>query len=215
MTGVQTCALPILGYNEGGMLINEIRKNPHCVLLLDEIEKAHPDVYNVFLQIMDNASLTDSFGKMADFRNVILIMTSNAGAADIKNSLGFGSGNSLNTSSVDSAVKRMFTPEFRNRLDAIIKFNHMSEEMARKITENQINELVVELKDKNVSLEYSDEVISIILSKGYSKEYGARNIKRVIDSDVKLPIANEMLFGKLKNGGTCNLEVDDNKIILK
>lgn len=204
-----------VGYNEGGMLINEIREKPHCVLLLDEIEKAHPDVYNVFLQIMDNASLTDSFGKMADFRNVVLIMTSNAGAADIKNSLGFGSGSSLNTSSVDSAVKRMFSPEFRNRLDAIIKFNHMSEEMARRIAENQMNELVAELKERNVSLEYCDEVIDIILGKGYSKEYGARNIKRIIDSDVKLPIANEMLFGRLKNGGICNLSIDDNEIVLK
>lgn len=200
-----------VGYDEGGLLINEIRKTPYCVLLIDEIEKAHPDVYNVFLQIMDNAKLSDSFGKSADFRNVILIMTSNAGAADVKAGLGFGA-QTLNTSSIDNAVKKTFSPEFRNRLDAIIKFNPMSEEMARKIASNQLDELKEMLKDKKVNMTYTSDIVNHIVKNGYSQEYGARNIKRVIDSDIKIKLGSEILFGSLKDGGNCNLSYVNNEL---
>lgn len=203
-----------VGYNEGGLLINEIRKHPYCVLLLDEIEKAHPDVYNVFLQIMDDAKLTDSFGKSADFRNVILIMTSNAGAEYVeKQGMGFNT-DSMNTSAIDEAVKQTFRPEFRNRLDAIIKFNPMSKEMAEKIAQNQMNTLSDMLLEKNVSLEYDNEIIDYIIKNGYSREYGARNIKRTIDNDIKLKLGKEILFGSLKNGGKCNISYVDNEIII-
>lgn len=201
-----------VGYDEGGLLINEIRKTPHCVLLLDEIEKAHPDVYNVFLQIMDNAKLTDSFGKSADFRNVILIMTSNAGAEDTdKRGIGFGAADT-NSSAIDNAVKMIFRPEFRNRLDAIIKFNPMSKEMAEKIATTQMVSLSKMLNDKKVSLTYDKSVIDYIVKKGYSKEYGARNIKRVIDNNIKIKLGKEILFGNLQNGGNCNLSFVDDEL---
>jgi len=200
-----------VGYDEGGLLINEIRKTPYCVLLLDEIEKAHPDVYNVFLQIMDDAKLTDSFGKQADFRNVILIMTSNAGAADVRNGLGFNA-SEINTSSIDNAVKRTFTPEFRNRLDAIIKFNPMSEEMARKIAINQLAELTEMLKEKRVYMTYNSNVLDHIIKEGYSQEYGARNIKRIIENDIKMKLGSELLFGTLKDGGNCSLSYDGGEL---
>lgn len=203
-----------VGYDEGGLLINEIRKHPYCVLLLDEIEKAHPDVYNVFLQIMDNAKLTDSFGKSADFRNVIIIMTSNAGAEDTyKRGLGFNA-ESINVSAIDTAVKQTFRPEFRNRLDAIIKFNPMSEKMAEKIARNQMDILANMLLEKNVSLKYDDSAINYIVKKGYSAEYGARNIKRTIDNEIKLKLGREILFGSLKNGGKCNISCDNDEIII-
>ena len=201
-----------VGYDEGGLLINEIRKTPYCVLLLDEIEKAHPDVYNVFLQIMDDARLSDSFGKSADFSNVILIMTSNAGAADIGNGLGFNS--EIDTSSIDKAVKNTFTPEFRNRLDAIIKFNPMSKEMALMIAKNQMGILSEMLSEKKVYLTYTDDVLEHIVSDGYSKQYGARNIERTIDSRIKMKLGSEMLFGFLKNGGNCKISWDNGEYCL-
>lgn len=204
-----------VGYDEGGLLINEIRKTPHCVLLLDEIEKAHPDVYNVFLQIMDNAKLTDSFGKSADFRNVILIMTSNAGAEDTdKRGIGFGA-EDTNSSAIDIAVKRIFRPEFRNRLDAIIKFNPMSKDMAEMIANTQMKTLSDMLSEKNVSMTYDNSVIDYIVKNGYSKEYGARNIKRIIDNNIKLKLGNEILFGDLKNGGKCKLSFVNDELKIK
>lgn len=204
-----------VGYDEGGLLINEIRKSPHCVLLLDEIEKAHPDVYNVFLQIMDNAKLTDSFGKSADFRNVILIMTSNAGAEDAdRRGIGYNA-DEMSFSEIDKAVNRIFRPEFRNRLDAIIKFNPMSKDMAVKIAKNQMKTLSELLLEKNVFISYSDDVIEHIVKNGYSKEYGARNIKRIIDKDIKINLANEILFGFLKSGGNCSLSYIENELTIQ
>ena len=201
-----------VGSTEGGQLINEIRKTPHCVLLLDEIEKAHPEVYNVFLQIMDHAKLSDSLGRFADFSNVILIMTSNAGAEDVdKRGIGFN-GDEINLSSIDKAVNRIFRPEFRNRLDAIIKFNPMTKEMAEKITENQLIELSKTLKEKKVTVKYDSSIAAHIIQKGYSKEYGARNIKRVIDSDVKIPLGKELLFGKMKKGGDFKICFSNGKL---
>ena len=205
-----------VGYDEGGMLINEIRKNPYCVLLIDEIEKAHPDVYNVFLQIMDNAKLTDSFGKSADFRNVILIMTSNAGAENAeKNVLGFNVTEQTNNDAMEKEVNRIFRPEFRNRLDAIIQFNAMSKNMAIEIATNQMKTLTEMLNNKKVKLTYTKNIIDYIVEKGYSKKYGARNIKRIIDTNIKTKLGNELLFGKLSNGGKCNLSIKDNELVLK
>lgn len=205
-----------VGYNEGGMLINEIRKNPYCVLLLDEIEKAHPDVYNVFLQIMDNAKLTDSFGKSADFKNVILIMTSNAGAENAeKNVLGFNTTGQTNNDAMEKEVNRIFRPEFRNRLDAIIQFNSMSREMAIEIATNQMKSLSDLLTDKKVKLSYNNDIIDYIVNNGYSKKYGARNIKRIIDNDIKTKLGNEILFGKLLKGGKCSISAKNKEIVFE
>jgi len=205
-----------VGYDEGGLLINEIRKNPHCILLLDEIEKAHPDVHNVLLQIMDNAKLTDSFGKSADFRNVILIMTSNTGAEEAeKRGIGFNQNNDAqNTGAVDKQMMLAFRPEFRNRLDAIIHFNKITEDVATNIAKNQMKELSKTLKEKNVELTYKNDIIKYIVEKGFSETMGARNIKRTIDSEIKIKLGNELLFGKLKNGGKCVLSVKDGKVVI-
>ena len=205
-----------VGYDEGGLLVNEVRKNPNCVLLLDEIEKAHPEIHNVLLQIMDNATLSDSFGKSADFRNVILIMTSNTGAEESeKRTVGYVADNSKKNTAVDKEMMLKFRPEFRNRLDAIIKFNSISKEMARKIAINQMNNLSKSLSDKKVVVKYNDEVISYIVDKGFSETMGARNIKRTIDSDIKIKLGKEILFGKLSNGGVCTISVKDGEIITK
>lgn len=204
-----------VGYDEGGMLVNEIRKTPNCVLLIDEIEKAHPAVYNVFLQIMDDARLSDSFGKAADFRNVILIMTSNAGAADVKFGLGFQNGGTkLDTTAIDKAVKTTFSPEFINRLDMVIKFNPMSEDMAKKIAVNQLKELSDMLSEKKVTMTYTDEVVNHIVKTGYSEQYGARNIKRIIEKDIKTKLGSEILFGSLKNGGPCTLSFKEDEFVI-
>lgn len=204
-----------VGYDEGGLLVNEIRKTPYCVLLIDEIEKAHPDVYNVFLQIMEDARLSDSFGKSADFSNVILIMTSNAGAADVKFSLGFNDSElQLDTKVIEKAVKNTFSPEFINRLDAVIQFNPMSESMARQIVSNQLNELSVLLKEKKVSMTYSDDVVDYIVKNGYSKQYGARHIKRIISKEIISKLGTELLFGSLKDGGKCELTYKENSLCI-
>lgn len=203
-----------VGYGEGGMLVNEIRQNPNCILLLDEIEKAHPVIFDSLLQIMDNAEMTDGLGKKADFRNVIIIMTSNAGAADAeKRSMGFGS--STNEDAMIKEVKLAFKPEFRNRLDAIIQFHPLSEEMAVSITINQINELCRMLEKNKVELTVDKTAVDYIIKKGYSKEYGARNIKRIIEKDLKVPLSKAVLFGELKGGGNATLSFIDDKITLK
>lgn len=204
-----------VGYEEGGLLTDTIRKKPNCVLLLDEIEKAHPDILSVLLQVMDYATLTDNKGRKADFRNVILIMTSNAGARDIgKNLVGFARG-SINTEAIDEEVKRAFTPEFRNRLDKIIVFNQINEEMALKITNKELDKFKNKLKEKNVNLTFSSKCIKTISEKGLSKEFGAREIIRVINSEIKPLLVDELLFGKLSNGGNCSVVVENKKFKIK
>lgn len=204
-----------VGYEEGGLLTDTIRKKPNCVLLLDEIEKAHPDILGVLLQVMDYATLTDNKGRKADFRNTIIIMTSNAGARDIgKNLVGFGR-ESLNLNAIDEEVKRSFTPEFRNRLDKIIVFNQITKEVALDITKKEISKFKEKLKEKNIEITISNKVLSYISNKGLSREFGGREIKRVINSELKTLLIDEILFGKLSNGGKCSIGLKDNKLVIK
>ncbi|MBR3104990.1 MAG: AAA family ATPase [Lachnospiraceae bacterium] len=204
-----------VGYEDGGALTDAIRKTPHCVLLLDEIEKAHPDIFNVLLQVMDYAQLTDNRGQKADFKNVIIIMTSNAGARMVgRQSIGFGAPK-FNDSVMMEEVKRVFTPEFRNRLSAIVTFNHMSERMAEQIAGKKLNELTAQLMGRKVNVQISAEAMDYIRNKGITREYGAREIERVIDSEIKPLFVTEILFGKLKNGGDAQLVMEEKKPVLK
>ena len=205
-----------VGYEDGGLLTDAIRKTPDCVLLLDEIEKAHSDIYNILLQVMDYASLTDSKGNRADFRNVILIMTSNAGARyAAQANVGFGS-----TVSVGSAmmkqVKATFQPEFLNRLSATVVFNDMDRTMASLILDKKLRDLEMKLKSKNVNMVLSDQAREHLLSVGYSREYGAREMDRVIAGELKPLLMREILFGKLTEGGEAEVLLDaDKKLIVK
>lgn len=201
-----------VGYEEGGLLTEAIRKNPHCVLLLDEIEKAHSDIYNILLQIMDYATLTDNQGRKADFRSVILIMTSNAGAekAD-RASIGFG-GRQLNEEGITDEVKRVFRPEFRNRLDRIIIFRPLDAAMADRIVGKEFGNLARKAAEKNVELTLSRACRKYLAAKGVSREYGAREIKRIIGQEIKPLLVDEMLFGRLKKGGSCEIDYDGVKI---
>lgn len=203
-----------VGYEEGGLLTEAIRKNPHCVLLLDEIEKAHSDIYNILLQIMDYATLTDNQGRKADFRSVILIMTSNAGAekAD-RASIGFG-GRQLNEEGITDEVKRVFRPEFRNRLDRIIIFRPLDAAMADRIVGKEFGNLARKAAEKNVELTLSRACRKYLAAKGVSREYGAREIKRIIGQEIKPLLVDEMLFGRLKKGGSCEINYDGKRVIL-
>ncbi|MDR2510366.1 MAG: ATP-dependent Clp protease ATP-binding subunit ClpA [Spirochaetaceae bacterium] len=196
-----------VGYEEGGLLTDAVRKKPHCVLLLDEIEKAHRDIYNILLQIMDYATLTDNNGRKADFRNTVVIMTSNAGARDIgKNLLGFGERVVNQSAAVSEAVEKIFTPEFRNRLDAVVSFDHLSEEIMISIVEKEIDVFKAQLAEKNVKLVIKDAAIQQLAKDGYSKEFGARNTGRVIEEKIKSYFVDEVLFGSLSAGGLCTVD---------
>ncbi|MCE5255497.1 MAG: ATP-dependent Clp protease ATP-binding subunit ClpA [Spirochaetaceae bacterium] len=202
-----------VGYEEGGLLTDAIRKNPHAVVLLDEIEKAHPDIYNILLQIMDYATLTDNQGRKADFRNVILIMTSNAGARDVgKNMIGFGE-RAMTDSALDDAVERTFTPEFRNRLDAIVHFNNLPLPMIERIVMKNLDDFRLQLAEKKVRLITTDAVIHYLAEKGYSREFGARNIGRLVEDKIKSFFVDEVLFGRLEHGGTAMADVVGEEII--
>ncbi len=195
-----------VGYEEGGLLTEAIRKQPHAVVLLDEIEKAHPDIYNILLQIMDYATLTDNNGRKADFRNVVLIMTSNAGARDIGKSLiGFGD-RTTDDSAVDGAIEKIFTPEFRNRLDAVVRFSHLSEEIMISIVNKELDMFREQLAEKNVTLEVTDEAIRHLAQEGYSREFGARNAGRIVEDKIKSFFVDEVLFGDLSNGGKARVD---------
>ena len=198
-----------VGYEEGGLLTDAIRKTPHCVLLLDEIEKAHEDILSVLLQVMDYATLTDNKGRKADFRNVIIIMTSNAGARNIgKKLIGFGE-RQVKGEAIMEEVKKFFTPEFRNRLDKIIVFNSMSDSMALSIAQKQLNDFKTKLASKNIKIEFDEECINYVAKTGTSEEFGAREIARVIASRIKPLLVDEILFGKLSDGGNCTIELID------
>ena len=195
-----------VGFDQGGLLTDGVDQNPHCVLLLDEIEKAHPDLFNILLQVMDHGKLTDHNGKQIDFRNVILIMTTNAGAAEMsKSAIGFGK--TARTGEDEEAIKRMFTPEFRNRLDAVIPFARLSREMISKVVEKFIFQLEAQLADRNVMIEMSPEAMEWIADHGFDEMYGARPLARVIQEHIKKPLAEELLFGKLEGGGTVRVVV--------
>lgn len=204
-----------VGYEEGGLLTDAIRKTPHAVLLLDEIEKAHQDILSVLLQVMDYATLTDNQGRKADFRNVIIIMTSNAGARNIgKKLIGFGE-REIQGETIMEEVKKFFTPEFRNRLDKIIVFNNMNDEMAKDITKKQLNDFKEKLISKNIDISFTDKCIEFISKTGTSQEFGAREIARVISSKIKPLLVDEILFGKLSDGGKCQVEIEDGNFLLK
>jgi ATP-dependent Clp protease ATP-binding subunit ClpA len=197
-----------VGFDQGGLLTDGVDQNPHCVLLLDEIEKAHPDLFNVLLQVMDHGKLTDHNGKQVDFRNVILIMTTNAGAADMaKSAIGFGS--TQRTGEDEEAIKRMFAPEFRNRLDAVIPFARLSRAMISKVVEKFIFQLEAQLADRNVMIELSPEAMEWLADHGYDELFGARPLARVIQEHIKKPLAEELLFGKLEGGGTVRVIVEE------
>jgi len=201
-----------VGYEEGGLLTDAIRKSPHAVVLLDEIEKAHSDIYNILLQIMDYATLTDNQGRKADFRNVILIMTSNAGAREVgKNLIGFGE-RSVTAGALDEAVERTFTPEFRNRLDAVVHFDNLPMAMIEKIVVKALDDFRIQLAEKKVELLTNEAVIKLLAERGYSKEFGARNIGRLIEDKVKSFFVDEVLFGRLEHGGLVKAEVAGGEI---
>lgn len=203
-----------VGYEEGGLLTEEIRKHPHAVLLLDEVEKAHPDIYNILLQAMDYATLTDNQGRKADFRNVIIIMTSNAGASRIgKHGIGF-QGQDVKADVILEEVKRIFQPEFRNRLNRIVVFQGMNEGMAERVVEKKLGELGQMLARKNVEFSADREARKLVKEKGISIEFGAREIERVIQSEIKPLLVDEILFGALKNGGKCSLTAADDRFRL-
>ena len=194
-----------VGFDQGGLLTDAMDKNPHVVLLLDEIEKAHPDVFNVLLQIMDHGKLTDHSGKQVDFRNVIVIMTTNAGASDLaKAAIGFG--RNVREGDDKEAIDRLFSPEFRNRLDAIISFGNLPMEVVHRVVDKFIAELEGQLDDRQVEILLTDAAREWLAEKGYSTEYGARPLARVIQESIKKPLAEELLFGRLAKGGS--VEVD-------
>ena len=196
-----------VGFDQGGLLTDAIDQNPHCVLLLDEIEKAHGEIFNILLQVMDNGQLTDTNGRKVDFRNVIIIMTTNAGAADAaKFAIGFAGGKK--SDETEAAIRRMFTPEFRNRLDAVINFAGLSAPIVNRIVEKFVLQLEAQLADRGVTFELSDEATRWLAEKGFDDEMGARPLARVIQEHVKKPIADEILFGELRNGGVVKVLVD-------
>ena len=196
-----------VGYDEGGLLTEAVQKSPHCVLLFDEMEKAHPEVANILLQVMDNGKLTDTNGKTVDFQNVILVMTSNAGAREVaKNSIGID--NSSSDSQSEEAIRKSFSPEFLNRLDAVIHFAQLDESTVLNIVEKFLVELNTLLESKKVNVSCTDEAKQWLLKKGYSKIYGARPMARAIDDHIKKPLVDEILFGKLMKGGEVAIGVD-------
>ncbi|WP_026495549.1 AAA family ATPase [Butyrivibrio sp. WCD3002] len=202
-----------VGYEEGGILTEAIRKHPSSVLLLDEIEKAHPDIFNVLLQVMDYATLTDNQGRKADFRNVVVIMTSNAGANRLgKSGIGFVS-EGHDDSVLMEEVKRVFQPEFRNRLSKIVSFNSMDEQMAELVVEKKLSELKDQLTAKKISFSADKKARNLIKKRGISQEFGAREVDRVIRNDIKPLFVDEILFGKLKNGGKISLTVKDGEFV--
>jgi len=197
-----------VGYDQGGLLTDAVDQQPHCVLLLDEIEKAHPDLFNILLQVMDNGKLTDHHGKTVDFRNTILIMTTNAGASDMaRESLGFG--NLTREGEDEEAVKKMFTPEFRNRLDAIVPFGYLPTPVIARVVEKFILQLELQLADREVHIALDDDAKAWLTEKGYDKLYGARPMGRLIQEKIKQPLAEELLFGKLVHGGEVKVHLKD------
>ena len=191
-----------VGFDQGGLLTDGVDQHPHCVLLLDEIEKAHPDLFNILLQVMDHGKLTDHNGKQIDFRNVILIMTTNAGAADMAQRAAIGFGSSKREGDDVEAINRLFTPEFRNRLDAIIPFGSLPVPVVHQVVQKFVMQLEAQLSERGVTFDLSPEAIAWLAEKGYDERMGARPLGRVIQEHIKKPLADEVLFGKLKKGGT-------------
>ncbi len=204
-----------VGFDQGGLLTEAVTKNPHCVILLDEIEKAHPEVFNILLQIMDHGTLTDNNGRQANFKNSILIMTSNAGAQDMsRNSVGFNQQD--HSSEGKEAIKKTFSPEFRNRLDSVIHFNSLSKEVILTVVDKFLVELQAQLDEKKVQIEISDDVRMWLVDNGYDKDMGARPMQRLIQEEIKKPLADKILFGNLtKAGGLATVTLVENKISIE
>jgi ATP-dependent Clp protease ATP-binding subunit ClpA len=196
-----------VGFDQGGLLTDGVDQHPHCVLLLDEVEKAHPDLFNILLQVMDHGKLTDHNGKQIDFRNVILIMTTNAGASDAQRAaIGFGS--TKREGDDVEAINRLFTPEFRNRLDAIIPFGSLPVPVIHQVVQKFVMQLEAQLSERGVTFDLSPDAIAWLADKGYDERMGARPLGRVIQEHIKKPLADEVLFGKLKKGGTVRVTVE-------
>ena len=197
-----------VGFDQGGLLTDGVDQHPHCVLLLDEIEKAHPDLFNILLQVMDHGKLTDHNGKHVDFQNVILIMTTNAGATDMaKAAIGFN--RSKREGDDEEAINRLFSPEFRNRLDAIIPFGALPPEVISQVVEKFVFQLEAQLSDRNITIELTPESTDWLAEKGYDDKFGARPLARVIQEHTKKPLAEDILFGALKDGGTVRVLVEE------
>jgi ATP-dependent Clp protease ATP-binding subunit ClpA len=197
-----------VGFDQGGILTDAIRKHPYSVLLMDEIEKAHPDIFSILLQVMDYSALTDNNGKKADFRNVILIMTSNAGAKEMDMAtIGFGDRKDDSSSKGDKAIKKLFNPEFRNRLDAIITFNPLTPTVMKMVVDKFINDLGRQLGGKKVKMDLTDAAKNWLAEKGYDHKFGARPLARLIQTEIKDALSEELLFGRLKKGGSVTVDL--------
>jgi ATP-dependent Clp protease ATP-binding subunit ClpA len=202
-----------VGFDQGGLLTDGVDQHPHCVLLLDEIEKAHPDLFNILLQVMDHGKLTDHNGKKIDFRNVVLIMTTNAGASEAqKNAIGFG--RHKREGEDEDAIKKLFTPEFRNRLDAIIPFAALPEDVIASVVQKFVMQLDAQLSDRNVTIELTPEANHWLATRGYDDQMGARPLARVIQESIKKPLADEVLFGRLTKGGHVKVKVGDDDTLV-
>lgn len=202
-----------VGYDQGGLLTDAVIKHPHSVVLLDEIEKAHPDVYNLLLQVMDHGTLTDNNGRKADFRHVTLVMTTNAGVQEtVRKSIGFKQQD--HSHDAMSEINRVFSPEFRNRLDSIIWFNHLDLTIIAKVVDKFLTELQAQLDAKRVTLVVSDEARTLLAEKGYDKAMGARPMARVVKDLIKRPLADEILFGELEQGGFAHVDAQDGEIVI-
>ncbi|HEY1096996.1 MAG TPA: ATP-dependent Clp protease ATP-binding subunit ClpA, partial [Alphaproteobacteria bacterium] len=203
-----------VGFDQGGLLTDAVDQTPHCVLLLDEIEKAHPDLFNILLQMMDYGKVTDSNGKAVDFRHVILIMTTNAGAAELERpTIGFERQTHMDDD--NEAIKRTFTPEFRNRLDAVVPFGHLSQDIVGQVVDKFIFKLEQQLADKGVTFALTTSARAWLATKGYDRAMGARPLARVIDNEIKKPLTDEILFGQLSNGGEVQIDLKDNKLVFE
>jgi ATP-dependent Clp protease ATP-binding subunit ClpA len=203
-----------VGFDNGGLLTEAITKKPHCVLLLDEIEKAHPDIYNILLQVMDHGTLTDNNGREADFRNVIIIMTTNAGAESMQKSvIGFAAKREAGDEMAE--IKRLFSPEFRNRLDATISFKSLDHDVILKVVDKFLMQLEAQLHDKKVEAHFTDELKAWLASEGFDPLMGARPMARLIQDTIRSALADELLFGRLANGGKVTIDLDgDGKVKL-
>ncbi|MEQ9688097.1 MAG: AAA family ATPase, partial [Bauldia litoralis] len=200
-----------VGFDQGGLLTDAVDQNPHCVVLLDEIEKAHPDLFNILLQVMDHGKLTDNNGKSVDFRNVVLIMTTNAGASEAsKNAIGFGRGKREGED--EEAIRRLFTPEFRNRLDATIAFRSLDLKIVRRVVDKFVAQLEAQLSDRNVTFALTDGATDWLAREGYDEAFGARPLARVVQEHIKKPLADELLFGRLADGGHVKVFIRGKKL---
>ena len=204
-----------VGFDQGGLLVDAVRKtHPYCVVLLDEIEKAHPDIFNILLQVMDHATLTDNNGRKADFRNVVLVMTTNAGARELlQGNIGFGM--AAQKSPDKTAIERTFSPEFRNRLDGWITFSGLTPAVIRKVVDKFVGELRDQLKPRKVEFELTEAARAWLSERGYDRLYGARPMARLIQNEIKRPLADSLLFGALQQGGKVTVDAEGDDLILR